>query len=181
VPDPFTEAWAEAVASVPKDVILLEALELRNPAFVDDADVEDTIRVVNDTIGHSLKHEAGAPMFPGEFKVYVPCPFSFSFPNIEEGKGPESNIAVDNLSDELGKYLDAAENLTQAIIARYRVYMSTDLETVSLGPFEFKIRELDENGSQIVGKATMATVQNIRFMRKIFTAKEYPSLLVGRT
>lgn len=180
MPDPWTEAWAEAIASVPKDVIPLETLELRNPAFViGDPPVEDTIRVVNDVQGHTFTHESDAPMYPDEAMFYVPCPFSFGFPDIEEGKGPECNIVIDNLSDEVGKYLDAAESLTAAIIARYRVYLDTDMETVAFGPFEFKIREIDENGSQIVGKASMASVQNLRFLRRLFTAAGYPALLAA--
>lgn len=179
--DPFTEAWQEAVASVPKTVILHETLELMNPAFIDATEGLTSIRCVNDVKEHTFTHEAGAPMFSGLAKLYQPIPFQFKFPDIEEGKGPESQIQVDNLAPEVSQYLDAAESLFAPIVCRYRVYMSSDPTTVALGPFQFILREIDESGNAIVGKATMASVQNLRFLRKVFGPKEYPGLLVNRS
>lgn len=120
-------------------------------------------------------------MFAGVAMFYSPVPFSFGFPDIEEGRGPECQITVDNLGQEVSLYLDAAEGLSAPITCRWRVYRSDDKETVAMGPFQFVIRELDESGNSIVGKATMATVQNLRFLRKVFSANEYPGLLVTRS
>jgi hypothetical protein len=161
--DPWTDAWQEAVASVPKNVIFHETLELQNPAFITVSGL-DSIRVVNDGKDHNFTIESGAPMWPGEVKAFQALPFEFSFPNIEEGKGPETQISVENLGNEIDQYLDAA-----------------DPTTVALGPFKFLMREIDSTSNLLTGKATMATVQNLRYLRKIFGPKEYPGLTVNRS
>lgn len=120
-------------------------------------------------------------MWAGEVKEFTACPFKFAFPNIEEGKGPESLVQVDNLSDEVDQYLDAAELLFAPIVCIYRVYLSSDPTTVSLGPFTFVMREIDGSGQSLTGKVTMATVQNLRFLRKVFGPNEYPGLTVARS
>jgi hypothetical protein len=178
--DPWTDAWEEAVASVPKNVIYHETLEMLNPAFVTLSGL-DTIRVVNDVVPHDFTLEAGAPMFAGESKTFEAVPFKFGFPSIEEGKGPEAQIQVENLGGEVEQYLDAAESLFAPIVCIYRVYLSSDPTTVALGPFTFNMREVDSTGNLLTGKATMATVQNLRYLRKIFGPKEYPGLTVNRS
>jgi hypothetical protein len=178
--DPWTEAWEEAVASVPKNVIFHETLELQNPAFITLSGL-DSVRVVNDVVGHDFTIEAGAPMWAGEVKDFIAVPFRFGFPSIEEGKGPECQIEVENLGGEVEQYLDDAETLFAPIVCIYRVYLSTDTTVVALGPFRFLMREVDSTGSVLTGKATMATVQNLRFLRKTFGPAEYPGLTVNRS
>lgn len=176
MPDPFTAAWEEAVASNPKNIVQIETLELINPAFIDDVEGVTSIRCCNDLVDHNLRHESTAPMFPGQYKLYKALPFDITFPGFEEGKGPEATVRVDNIGWEVGQYLDEAEGLFQPITCLYRVYLSNAKGVVAFGPFKFIMRDVLEKGAAIEGKVTMANVQNLRFLRKTYSKKEYPSL-----
>jgi hypothetical protein len=175
--DPWTDAWEEAVASVPQDIVLMECLELINPAFIDPVIGYTSIRVVNAVTNKNLKHEAGALMYAGQTVEYIACPFEFQSPAFAEGQAPEATVTIDNLGGEVAPYLEAAEQLISSITVVFRVYRSDDPTTVVYGPLTFVMRECSEASGSIQGSITLDNPQNLRFLRKVYSKEEYTGLV----
>lgn len=176
MPDPWTEAFAEAVASAPKDVIQHETLELQNPAFIEFGSPV-AIRCVNDMKAKIFRIEGSAAMDPSTMQSFAAIPFEFGFPDISEGRGPEASVRVDNILKEIERYLDDALGLLSPITCIYRVYLSTDPNTVAFGPFKFTMREVQAVGSALEGSVTVSNPQNLKFLKKLYSMQAFPSLI----
>lgn len=175
MPDPWDEAYERYAAGVEKGYVLLETLEIHHSQIVDDQG-QTAIRVVNDTVEHSLLLEGSAPRQAGQWVTFYPIPFEWEFPDFEEGRSPEAQVRVDNIRREIAKYLNGAELSNSPMQVIYRVYMSNDKSKVSHGPYSFIIREIAESGDSISGRATFANPQNLKFPRRVYEEDEFPTL-----
>lgn len=176
--DPWDEAYEQFAAGVDRAVIQLETLEIHHPQIVD-AQGQQAVRAVNDVVPHSLRLEDEAPLQGGSYVTFSPIPFEFEFPDFEEGKAPQAQVRIDNIREEVEKYLDGAELSNAPMTVIYRVYLSTNKGKVSHGPYTFIIREIVSEDTAISGRATFANPQNLKFPRKVYTQEEYPTLSQG--
>jgi hypothetical protein len=117
----LSEAIKEAYASAPSEQIILHTLELRHPAFVDDAGETVAIRVVRDTGDLWARLESQAPLQAGERVQFVAMGFELDLPPVDTMPVPEITVTLDNVSREIVKlekemsqvqtqYKDAEEN-----------------------------------------------------------------------
>lgn len=172
--DPWTEAWEEAIAAG-ETQMPIETLELHHAAFVENG-TQVAIRAVNNTEPLSFRLEGSAPLQGGQLVEWTPIPFTWSHPDFQEGTAPQASISVDNIAREVAKYLEAAESMQVPLTVIYRVYHLGHPDEVAFGPFKFIVREVQEVGAAITGRATFANPQNLKFPRKVFTQSEYPAL-----
>jgi hypothetical protein len=114
---------------------------------------------------------------PGEAVTFTAIPFQFDFPSFEEGQAPEAKVTVDNIRREIDRYLDVAETMYTELVCIYRVYLSSDTTTVAFGPFRFVMREVVSSGTTVSGSVTVASTQNLKFLRRLYRSDEFPSLL----
>src|SRR3546814_7299253 len=76
----LSEAIKETYASAPSQQIILHTLELRHPAFVDEAGQPVAIRVVRDTGDLWARLESQAPLQAGERVQFVAMGFELDLP-----------------------------------------------------------------------------------------------------
>jgi hypothetical protein len=141
----WDDAYAEALASAPKNVIILPTLELRHPSFVDADGNFTPVRVVRDygdaildgggnpivvddvpLFGWKLTLEGDAPANPGETVVFQQCMFNLTTPGQDQQRLPEIPITIDNVAHIVSKYLDDAVEIREQIGVTYREYITTD-------------------------------------------------------
>jgi len=178
VPDPaLSQAIMEAYAAAPSDVVILHTLELRHPAFVNDAGNPTAIRVVRDHADLTARLESGAPLQGGAMVTFVALAFDLSLPPIDTAPVPEITVTLDNVSREIVKHLDAAVATQDKIEIAYRPYLSTDLEGPQMDPpITLVLTEVEANALQVTGRARMLDIGNKTFPAETYTAKRFPGL-----
>ena len=176
--DAWTEAWAEAEASVPTEVVYYYTLELQHPAFVDSVEGPFAIRIVTGVYDDvNLTLENTATIDPGKEVEFKAVMFSAEFPEFAEGKTPESAIIIDNVVDYIVPYLANAVLLRADLKAIYRVYRNDDTSEPCYGPVEFVIKNVKQNGTRLEGTAMIDDLANKKFPNKVYTFKEFPGLM----
>jgi hypothetical protein len=177
VSDPGTAAWEEAVASVPASVIVYPTLELQHPGFVDESDNPIPIRAVTGVRADmDFGIEDGAVFDAGTMATFKAIPFGAEYPEVGEGKLPESRVTIDNVARELVPHIRKAMTYRADLIAIYREYRSDDLATPCYGPVEFVIRNAMMVGATITGMARLDNLANKKFPSKVYTLRDYPGL-----
>lgn len=173
--DPWDDAWERYAAGVDKAAVQLETLEIHHPDIIDDTG-QTAIWAVNDVVPQRLRLEASAPRNPNQVVLFESIPFEFEFPDFAEGEAPQAQVRIGNIRKEVAKYLDGTELSNAPMEVIYRVYLSTDPNKVSLGPFKFIIREIVEEGDAVSGRASFANPQNLKFPRRVYTEDDFPAL-----
>jgi hypothetical protein len=174
--DFWTPEFAINTASNPKDDVQMPTLEFHHPAFIENGQ-QIAIRAVNQLTDKVLTLDLGAPLQAGQAVLFKAIPFKFEFPGFEEGQAPSASLTVDNIRREIDQYLDVAETIYTELVCIFRVYLSTDPTTVAFGPFRFVMREVTSSGTTVSGNVTVASAQNLKFLRKLYTSDEYSALL----
>lgn len=173
----LSEAIKEAYASAPSEQIILHTLELRHPAFVDDAGQITAIRVVRDYQDLTARLEAGAPLDAGQMVSFVAMGFELDLPPVDTAPVPEITVTLDNVSREIVRHLDAAAESQSVIEVTYRPYLSTDLNGPQMDPpIHLVLTEVEADVMRVTGRARMLDVGNKAFPGVTYTAKTFPGL-----
>lgn len=175
----WTEAWAEAQASVPANIIELYTLELLHPSFIDEFDNPTSVRAVRDTQNHILPLEATAPLNGGEDVEFTAIPFEVPWPEQQEGQVPELSIRIDNIGREIVPYLDAAVQVQAPLTIIFRGYLFDTVagtKVAGFDPITFPLRSVTVTESYVEGSASPADLANLRAMRLVYDLANYPGL-----
>lgn len=184
----WTEAIEEARASAPADVFELETIEILHPAFVDDEDNPDSVRLVLDDRDWELELEPDAPLNGGQSVTFSKAAMRIERPAQEEGTLGEVRLSFDNVPRAYMPYLDAAAQVRATAQLILRVWLADrDLETGAYsaeGPPAEILRGLTIRGVQITGRSVTATARfldllNLGFPRRIFSREDFPALFGG--
>lgn len=172
------QALKEAYASAPTDRVIFHTLEIRHPAFVDDAGQPTAIRIVIGYENVAAKLEGDAPLHPGEYVEFIAGAFRFKLPGFEEGKVPQIQIAVDGVSREMVAHIEAAIAEPDPIEATYRPYLSTDLSKPQMNPpTNMELTKVSVNGASVSGIASLSDVHNRAFPFEKYMASRFPGLV----
>lgn len=175
------QALAEAYASAPQELIVLDTLEIHHRTF------DVPIRIVRWPVTgpkpdiFNLKLDNKAPQDPGRVVQFIGCPFELVPPsqNADEVIGTFS-LKVDNMDDLLDEYLENAAVDGGIITGIYRTYIKgMELEGPSsvFSGLEFEDPRF-EGMTFVINAAVVRWAQ--RAYGKIYTALEYPALVSGR-
>lgn len=173
----LAQAIKEAYAAAPADVVILHTLELRHPAFLDDAGNPTAIRVVRDHQDLTARLEATAAVNAGEMVTFVAMAFELTLPPKDASPVPEMVVSLDNVSQEMVKHLDAAATSQDKIEVTYRPYLSTDLEGPQQDPpITLELVEVNVDVMLVTGRARMQDIANKAFPGDTYTAAKFPGL-----
>lgn len=177
--DPWTEAWEEAEATAPPDIVVYHTLELQHPAFLEGSPAEEVpVRIVADVHeDQTFGIEEGATFDGGETVTFQAVPFYAERPEFAEGRTPECQVTIDNAAGEIAQYLEAAVQIKADLVVLYREYRSDDLTEPCYGPIQFVMRKVTINGTSVTGMARLDDLANKRFPSKSYTIAEFPGLL----
>jgi hypothetical protein len=174
----YKEAIAEAYASADISDVILDTLELRHPNFVDDNGNNIAARVVASFQDYSLCLEADAPQDGGQYVTFQACPFTFTLPEFGDGQVPSLQIAIDNVSREITKYLEEASTSLTPIGVTYRPYLASDPTGPQMDPpFSFTLSNVKVDVFQVTGTATTSDVNNWPFPYQNYTPTRFPGLV----
>lgn len=175
---PYTDAWAEAEASCPVDVLVFNTIELQHVAFLEMGS-PIALRFVLDAEPRNFGIEAGALFNPGSVQAFRPAAFQSSLPTFAEGRMPECTIAVDNVARYLTPYLNAAVQVRADLVVVFRQYRSDDLSAPCYGPVEFRVRNVRILGTRVEGTASLADLPNMLFPDATYSRAAFPALQQG--
>lgn len=179
MPDPtLDDAIREAYASAPADEVILNTLELRHPTFLDEEGQPMAVRVVCDQKDLVARLEDSAPMNAGEAVTFIAVAFQMTLPPIETVAVPELDLAVDNVSTELMKYLDAAVQDPNPIACTYRPYLAGDPLTPRMDPPPtFELRDVKANVMRVTGRCRVGIDLQRAFPMPLYTTGAFPGLV----
>jgi hypothetical protein len=174
----YEEALKEAYAANPANDVVLDTIEIRHPAFVDDNGNPTAVRVVRgyDDIVATL--EADAPMNAGEAVTFIGAAFNFTLPGFEEGQIPQLQLTLDNVSRELTAHLEQAIGQVAPIEVTYRPYLYSDLSGPQMDPpINMLLTTVTVDVFQVTGTATLNDVHNWGFPNRSYDLTSFPGLL----
>ncbi|QRF90299.1 hypothetical protein CLH39_08690 [Alcaligenes faecalis] len=172
------QALKEAYASAPTDRVIFHTLEVRHPAFVDDAGQPTAIRVVIGYEDITAKLEGDAPLRPGQYVEFIAGAFRFKLPGFEEGKVPQLQITIDGVSREVVGHIEAAIAEREPIEVTYRPYLSTDLTKPQMEPpLNMILSKVSVTGASVSGTASLSDVHNFAFPFEKYMASRFPGLV----
>jgi len=150
-----------------RSVVQLELLEIIHPSF------SETFRICrNARAGVTVTYEDSTT----HFHRFVPCGIT--------KKGARSNldtgiqVSLGDLGETIVKELDRVENddsYAVKPIVNYRVYKSTDLANVLMGPFKFEVGPISYNNK---GSTFEAAAPGLNFSKtgELYTIDRFPML-----
>jgi hypothetical protein len=169
----LSEALKEAYASAPSDVVVVNTLEIRHPAFT------APIRVVSDFTPVTARLETEAPQDAGLMVEFQPFAFELSLPEMTEKGVPELGLKIDNVSREILQNIELAINLPQKLELTYRAFLSNDLASGPHNdpPLHLTIVSIEADALSINAKASIADFINRKFPGEEYDEAKFPGLI----
>lgn len=169
----LSEALKEAYASAPNDVVIINTLEIRHPAFT------APIRVVSDYAPVTAMLEYNAPADPGAFVEYQPFAFELTLPEVMDKGVPELALKIDNVSREILRNIELAMPLPDKLEITYRAYLSNDLSTGPHNdpPLHLTITSIEADATAITARASVADFINKKFPNQEYDETRFPGLI----
>lgn len=173
------EAVAEAYAAAPADVVVLETLELRHPALVDENDQPSPIRVVCDFQDRTFKLEEHAPLSAGETVVFRGVMIEVDRPDAGPG-GPQARVSIQTVDREVIAALEEIVTIRAALEVTYRAYIAVPEGDPPPEPGEviegLKARAARADQRRMSAVLTFDTLSNRAFPGLVYTRERFPGL-----
>lgn len=177
----YNQALKEAYAANPSNDVVLNTLEIRHPAFIDDVGNPTAIRIVQGYEDIAATLEVSAPLDAGKAVTFIAGAFSFTLPGFKEGEIPQIEISIDNVSQEVTAHIEQAIGQTAPIEVTYRPYLLSDLTGPQMDPpINMILTGVKVDVMQVTGTATLSDVHNWGFpggQNGIYTPARFPGLL----
>lgn len=174
------EALVEAYASAPQDIIILDTLEVYHRTF------DEPIRIVRWPVSgpepdtFMLKLENTAPVDAGMVVKFIGCPFELKPPDQSTDSIGTFEIRIDGLGDLMDEYMERAAIDGGVLTATYRTFVYGMEQE---GPSSIW-RGLELESPRVEGMTFVIEAAILRWAvrpyGRIYTAMEYPALVVGR-
>ncbi|WP_213761980.1 DUF1833 family protein [Caballeronia sp. dw_19] len=175
----ITEALAEVYASNPQDEVVLDTLELRHPAFIDDEGNPAPIRVVADHANLTATLESDAPLNASQTVTFIAMAFQFSLPSMEDGQAPQIDITLDDVSADIIGHLESAVTQTAQIECTHRRFLASNPAAGPQDgePLTLYIASATANITQVTASATLTDIYNKAFPSRVYTPNDFPGLV----
>lgn len=168
------DALKEAYALAPTDVVTIDTLEIRHPAFT------EPIRVVADYVPIEAKLEASAPENAGEIVTFQPYQFDLKLPDVTDNGIPDLTLIIDNVSREIVDNIELAIPQTDKLEVTYRAYLSDDLITHGPHndpPLTLTINRIKANAVKVEGSASVVDFVNKKYPSEEYDENRFPGLI----
>lgn len=179
MPDPtMSEALAEAYAVAPADEVIIHTLELRHPAFVNDAGQPDSAWLTTNETDIACTLEVGAPVRSGQSVLFRALAFRFRLAPIELVTRPELQVEIDNVSRLIIQQLDRAKGDPRKILMCYRPFLASDRSAPEMvPPPTYTLSNVKVDPLMARGTARIDLDFNRAFPSRVYTAAEFPGLI----
>ena len=174
-------ALAEARASAPTRVVILDMLALYHPSFINEAGDPSPLFIVNNNEDIVATLEATAPQFGGQAVNFMALGFRPSRPELSAGSVPIFSLDIDNVGDEVSDQIERSQLVEprQPILCTHRQYLSDNLTgPCYISPYLQALTDIAISPSKITARARVTDSANINFLRSVYTLKQFPALIV---
>ena len=168
--DPFDEAIKEAYASNEDNKIILSTIEIYPTSLSPPA------RLVLDYDDFVGTLESDAPVNPSTAVTFTKSQFKFSLPESSD-RLPMMEISIDNVSQVIGQYIEAAIDDMDSIPIIYREFIESD--TTPEPHYILKNMNLKNInvGNSVTGTLWFSDYTNRQFPNSFFTTERFPGLV----
>lgn len=113
----------------------------------------------------------------GKDADFEPVGFRFQLPGQSDRGVSELSIAIDNVDQRVGSFVQSALAYEAPILVRYRPYLSNDTSQPQQDPpLELVLSDLKIDPFEVTGRATFADIVNLKFLTEYYTRQRFPSL-----
>src|SRR5580700_6806319 len=123
----YTDEAREYMFSPAGADIILDTIELRHPAFIDEHGDPIALRFVNNPDDILATLEVDAPMNGGEAVTFLASRFEHVKPDSPESGLPQAQIAVWNVTRELSPWMSLAVTSVAPVQLSLRQFLGDDL------------------------------------------------------
>lgn len=163
--DALSTAIREAYAACPRNVVVLETLEVRHASL---ATPLYLVRALDDVT---------ATLETSESVTFRACGFSLSLPATGPDGLQELTIVVDNTDRAVSDFLLGTLDLDQPVELVYRPYLATDLTGPEMDPpLRLEVRDATIGAVDVTVRATFHNLQNAAFPREYYSRQRFPAL-----
>jgi hypothetical protein len=180
---PYSDDLREFMYSNTPDLVALDTIELRHPAFVaEDGVTPAAARIVNDGDDLVVTLPDDAPMNAGEEVTFTRCRFDLTLPESNGPGLPSCQLGVENIGEELMAPIEAAVTVPKPIQITYRQVLCPKDDAAAPGEIGVEIdgmtlRRVNATALRVTGTAGFEDDLNTPFPRKKYTPQEYPGLV----
>jgi hypothetical protein len=172
----YTDEAREYMFSPAGEDTLLDTIEIRHPAFIQD-DQLIAIRFVNGAACDIMATlEAGAPMNAGEAVKFVNTRFDLVVPDSPQQGLAQCDIAVANVMAELTPWLALAVSQPYPVQLSLRQFLADDLTEPCFVMHGLTFSNATANIKRVTGTATMEDLLNFSAPRECYTVTNSPGL-----
>ena len=170
MPATYDDAYREALATAGTDVLLLDTLEFRHPAFT------APIRVVRDYVDLDATLEAGAPVDASTSVTFVRYAFDFKLPDVDTGGNGQLEITIDNVARDISEALEAAVTTSDPIAVTYRVFLAGDLSAPK-HVINMALVTVNATAASVVARAGFSNLADKQHPSEVYTDEHFPGLI----
>lgn len=159
------EACIEAYATCPSEVATLDTLEISHSL------VAEPIRIVDNLVDLDLTLETAA------VETFRACAFELVLPKNDEGGITHLELVIDDVGQEVSDFVKLVKSSTEAIVVKYRPYLSNDLATPQMNPpLRLWLSDISQTKIQVTAKASFLDLVNKAHIRELYGRSTFPSL-----
>ena len=177
MPASVTDAMKEAYAVAPADEVVIDTMEMRHPAFVNDAGEPDSLCLTPDEGDITVTLEANAPVRAGEEVRLISFPFTFTLAPVELSPAPEILLRIDGVDRRIIENLKRAASSSVKIEICYRGYLNSDRSAPHNGPLTTTLSNVKVDVMTVTARARVGSDLNRAFPRRRYTAQEFAALI----
>jgi hypothetical protein len=176
MPDPaLSAALAEAYASVPAGLVILDTLEIWHPDF------STPLRIVADQVAFDGRLEPGAPRNAGQVVTFIPLAFRLRPPELSAEAVPVVEAEIDATDRLIVAEIDRAAASLDPVDIIWRRWIAA---TADDGP-EYVVggltlRSASATPGRLVATAGWSDLLNERFPRLEYSREQFPTLEYGQ-
>lgn len=180
--EPYSDDLREFIFSDSPEMVALDTLELRHPAFVgSDGVTPAAARVVNDAEPLRVTLEGDAPMNAGEEVTFTECRFEMTLPESASPGLPSCQVSVENIGQLLMDPIERAVKIPKPVEVTYRQVLAPKDSSLpgEIGAIfdGMTLRRINATALRITGMAGFEDDLNTPFGREKITPQEFPGLV----
>lgn len=159
MPIEYTEAYKEALASAPYDVITIDSIDISHSLF------PTTLRIAR------CEHDITL----GGYE-YLGRQFSFKLPELSQKSNASLSVSIANISSLAIDYVDRAVETTEPILVKFNSWI-LGLSGPQAGiEQELEVNNVSVDGINLTLSASYPDIINLKLPRVNYTVEEFPGL-----
>lgn len=164
-PDPYTQAYKEALASVPSDDVVLETLEISHSLL------SSSIFLVKN------REDLTFTLEDSSTQLFTGCGFGLVLPPAGADGLQELQLQLDNIDLTITDFVNTVKRSREAVVVKYRPYLSSDLTTPQMSPpLTLTLSDIIIGTVDATGKASFADILNKKAPSELYSRNDFPSL-----